>query len=92
MFEQTSRVYAQPMFGICSSCKTNSFCSGVDKYKIQFQCELFPAAAIRYNVSRSQARDRLGHCTLELQTNHHKISQSNRRPTPSPCQKTKHGK
>lgn len=51
MFEQTSRVYAQPMFGICSSCKTNSFCSGVDKYKIQFQCELFPAAGIGYNVS-----------------------------------------
>ena len=60
MFEQTSRVYAQPMFGICSSCKTNSFCSGVDKYKIQFQCELFPAAAIRYNVSPKSGSGRTG--------------------------------
>lgn len=34
-------VYAQPMFGICSDCKTNSFCSVVYKYNIQFQCELF---------------------------------------------------
>ena len=27
-------VYAQPMFGICSDCKTNSFCSVVYKYNI----------------------------------------------------------
>ena len=60
--------------------------------KFSFSVNFFQQRASATTSPRSQARDRLGHCTVELQTNHHKISQSNRRPTPSHCQKTKHGK
>ena len=39
-------VYAQPMFGICSNCKTNSFCSVVYKYNTQFCVNFFSVSAL----------------------------------------------
>ena len=39
-------VYAQPMFSICSNCKTNSFCPVVYKYNTQFCVNFFNVSAL----------------------------------------------
>ena len=42
--------------------------------KFSFSVNFFQQRASATTSPRSQARDGLGYCTLELQTNHHKIT------------------